>query len=95
MMRCAIWLALLAFPGTAGAQNVEDGDSSDPPVALTSPILPVLKPITPPEESKPTGVKWGSLLIQSSQFILFEHAYRYATEPATRDPDRPFFQGVC
>jgi hypothetical protein len=24
---------------------------------------------------------------------LFEHAYRYATEQATRDPDRPFFQG--
>jgi hypothetical protein len=93
MKHYTVWLALLALPGAVQAQNVEDGDSSDPPVALTSPILPVLKPIPPPEESKPQGVKWGALLIQSSEFILFEHAYRYATEPATRDPDLPFFKG--
>ncbi|HEV8412155.1 MAG TPA: hypothetical protein VGQ49_01080 [Bryobacteraceae bacterium] len=93
MRRYVGWLALLAFPGAVGAQNIEDGDSSDPPVPLATPILPAPKPIALPADSKPQGVKWGSLLIQSSRFILFEHSYRYATEPATRDPDRPFFQG--
>ena len=93
MRRYTIWLVLLVFPETVGAQNIEDGDPPNRLVPLTSPIPPVLKPITAAEESRPPRVKWGSLLIQSSRFILFEHAYRYATEPATRDPDRPFFQG--
>jgi hypothetical protein len=75
------------------AQNVADGDSGDPPTPLPNAILPVPKPITPPEDTKPPGVKWRSLLTQSSRFILFEHAFRYGTEQATRDPDRPFFQG--
>ena len=93
MRRYVVWLALLALPGMVRTQNIADGPVQDPPVPLASPILPALKPITPAKNSEPQGVKWGSLLIQSSRFILFEHAYRYATEPATRDPDRPFFQG--
>ena len=95
MMRYSIWLALLAFPGTVGAQNNEDGDSPDPPVPLANPILPAPKPIKLPKDPEPKGVQWRSLFIQSSRFILFEHAYRYATEPATRDPDRPFFKGYA
>ena len=48
MRRYTISLVLLAFPGMVGAQNIVDGDSLDPLVALTSPALPVLKPITAP-----------------------------------------------
>jgi len=74
------------------AQEVADEDFLSPP-PLTSPILPVLTPVTPPSDSKPQGVEWKSLFVQSSRFILFEHAFRYGTEQATRDPDRPFFRG--
>jgi len=44
-------------------------------------------------DSKPQGVQWKSLFSQSFRFLLLESAFRYATEPATRDPDRPYFQG--
>ena len=93
MRCCTIWLALLALPGITGAQNTVEGDSGDSPIPLANPILPVSKQITPLQHSKPDGVKWGSLFSESSRFILMEHAFRYATEPATRHPNRPFFQG--
>ncbi len=88
-----VHLALLALPGTVWAQNVADVTSPETAMPPTSPILPVPTTITPPKDPKPQGVKWGSLINQSFRFILFEHAYRYASEPATRDPDRPFLRG--
>ena len=91
----SVCLALLALPGAVRAQDLTGGLPQDLSTPLVSPLLPALKPITPSKESKPPGVKWGSLVIQSSRFILFEHAFRYATEAATRDPDRPFFQGYA
>lgn len=93
MSRCAIWLTFLALPGMVRAQNIDDGGSADSPIPVASTILPAPKPPSLPADSKPQGVKWGALFLQSSRFILFEHAYRYATEQATRDPDRPFGQG--
>jgi hypothetical protein len=93
MGRFMVHLALLAIPGTAWAQNIADVASPETAMPPASPILPVPTTTTPPKDPKPQGVKWGSLINQSFRFILFEHAYRYATEPATRDPDRPFFRG--
>ena len=93
MKRYIAWLHLLALPATVGAQNTGDAYSPDPSVPLASPLLPAPIPITPQKNSEPEGVKWGSLFNQSFRFILFEQSYRYATEPATRDPGRPFFRG--
>ncbi|MGH7867393.1 MAG: hypothetical protein ACREP9_07080, partial [Candidatus Dormibacteraceae bacterium] len=93
MRRYAVWLVLLTLPCASRAQNSTDGSIQDPLVPLESPLLPVVKPVTLPAETKPQGVQWGTLLNQSSRFVVFEHAYRYATEQATRDPDLPFFRG--
>jgi len=93
-MKCYLaWLYLLALPGTVGAQTLSDADSTDRSIPLAGPVLPAPMPIAPQKNSEPEGVKWGSLFNHSFRFILLEHAYRYATEPATRDPDRPFLGG--
>ena len=76
--------ALLAIPWVGWAQ---DG-SSDSPVL---PILPTSEPVILKE--KPPGVQWKSLFNQSFRFLVFENAFRYATEAETRDPNLPYFRG--
>ena len=82
------WCALLAFafPWTAWTQ---DGSGGSPDV----PILPKPEAIAPNAGLKQPGVQWKPLLNQSLRFLVFENAYRYATEPGTRDPNRPYFRG--
>jgi len=47
----------------------------------------------PSVESPPSPVQWRSLFSQSFRLLFIEHAFRYATEPGTRHPGQPFFQG--
>lgn len=49
--------------------------------------------LQPSVESPPSPVQWKSLFSQSFRLLLVEHAFRYATEPGTRHPGQPFFQG--
>jgi len=74
-------------------ESPDGGPRPSEPSAPISPSLPTLKPIAPREYSEQGGVQWGSLILQSFEFALIEHGYRYATEQGTRDPGRPFFQG--
>lgn len=91
---CVLLAGFLPFSGTAWAQQIA---KLVPPVdaADVAPIelLPAPKPIASPKDSEPQGIQWGSLINNSLRFIAIEHAFRYATEPATRNPGRPFFQG--
>jgi hypothetical protein len=59
----------------------------------TVPVEPSAEPIDSSGQAKPEGVHWKPLILQSLAFLGIEHAFRYATEPATRHPGRPFFQG--
>lgn len=65
----------------------------DTPNPLAAPIPPIVVETHKTVTSKPPGVRWKSLLNQSFRFLVFENAFRYATEEGTRDPDRPYFQG--
>jgi len=86
-LRCRVLLcALLGVPGTAWTQ---DG----PADFQVFPALPKTEAITLPADSKPPGVRWKSLFNQSFRFLVLENAFRYATEPATRDPGLPYFRG--
>ncbi len=81
-------LVLLALPGTAWTQ---DGSASS---ADDAPAVPEPDAIaTPAVESKQPGVQWKPLFKDSFRFLLLENAFRYATEPATRDPNLPYFRG--
>jgi hypothetical protein len=84
MRSCNLLCALLVFPWAAWAQ---DGPSDSP----AFPILPAPEAITLQE--KALGVQWKSLLNQSFRFLVFENAFRYATEAETRDPNLPYFRG--
>ena len=95
-MTCHFLLcALLATSWTAWAY--EDGSesafSADTLDFSEIPALPVPEVHKLSIDSKPPGVQWKTLFNQSLRFLLFENAYRYATEPATRDPDLPYFRG--
>jgi len=57
------------------------------------PVLPAPEISQPAGNAVPEGVRWKSLFSQSFRFLLIEHAFRYATEPGTRSPGRPFFRG--
>jgi hypothetical protein len=84
----------LAFAGTAWAQDIVDSAASIPATnPMESSIRPQPKAITLQGQPEPQGVQWKSLLNHSARFLVFEHAFRYATEPGTRHPGRPFFQG--
>lgn len=64
--------------------------------ALVSPEDSISNAVTvqPSSETpKLPGVQWKSLFSQSFRLLLVEHAFRYATEPGTRHPGHPFFQG--
>jgi hypothetical protein len=84
-MKQGVMLVVLAL-AVARAQ-----DSSEESAPASGPSEAV--PIQPAPEPKPDGVQWRSLLLGSFTFMAIEHGYRYATEPATRHPERPFFQG--
>lgn len=100
-MKCYLVLVLLAFSVNGLAQNgtgasPSDLTSSDLSPADDSPILPAPAAVAPPgpqAQSKVPGVQWKSLFNQSFRFLLFENAFRYATEAPTRDPDLPYFRG--
>jgi hypothetical protein len=67
---------------STGADEVPSGVPDAPPVAaLPGAIAPV------------PGVHWRSLFLQSFEFLIIEHGFRYATEEGTRHPHRPFFRG--
>ena len=86
-MRCSILLcALLAVRSTGWTQDLS-------PNPLVLPVLPKAEAEAIPLQPKPPGVKWKPLLNQSLRFLVFENAFRYATEPATRDPGLPYFRG--
>ena len=87
-------IALMAVPGAAWAAD----DTAAPPSADSSdaaivPVLPAPETAQPSESTKPGGIQWKPLFNQSFRFLLIEHAFRFATEPATRLPGRPFFRG--
>jgi len=91
---CVPLVALLAFSGAVWAQGVANSLSSrDTSSLASSEILPAPKTIASPKDFEPQGVKWKSLFNQSFRFLLLENAFRYATEPATRNPDMPYFRG--
>jgi hypothetical protein len=76
--------ALLVVPWIAWAQ---DGSSD-------SPLLRILPEAEAPSLSqKPLSVQWKPLLNRSFRFLVFENAFRYATEAETRAPNLPYFRG--
>lgn len=74
----------------AGADepSKEPNIPNQPASALVKPILPVVTTL-PPEDR----VQWRPLIAQSLRFLMLEHAFRYATEPGTRNPGVPVFAG--
>ena len=79
--RASILAILLLAAAPAWAQREEE-DLVSPETSLSS------------MESPPVPrVQWRSLFSQSFRLLLIEHAFRYATEPGTRHPGQPFFQG--
>ncbi len=83
MRSCNLLCALLVIPWTVCAQ---DGSSDS-----VIPILPEPEAVT--LQQKPPGVQWKSLINQSFRFLVFENAFRYATEAETRNPNLPYFRG--
>ena len=84
----------LALSGAAWAgEDPDRPEASETAVSPTLPEVPAREATKPVNEEKSGGVQWKPLLTQSFRFLIFEQAYRYATEPATRHPGRPFFQG--
>src|ERR1700716_1166984 len=86
---CVALFAFLILQGTAQAQpNTEDvlSDTSNSSLLAVDPnaVEPLKELTTQPADSQAQGVRWKSLFSQSLRFTLFEHAFRYATEPATR-----------
>ncbi len=99
LAKCCIALfAFLILQGIAEAQpNTEEvfSDTSNSSILAVDPVAvePLKELTTPVADSQAQGVRWKSLFSQSLRFTLFEHAFRYATEPATRHPGQPFFHG--
>lgn len=77
----SVFFAVL-FTAVASAQAQEEDDVVSPETSLSS----------APSPTAP-GVQWKSLFGQSFRLLLIEHGFRYVTEPATRHPGQPFFQG--
>lgn len=96
-------VAILALTGAALAMAgpVDNKNIAPLPDTTTSPDLPIVPtPVLPdpatipaPEDTRPPGVKWKPLLVQSLGFLLLENTFRLATEAATRDSDLPYFHG--
>ncbi|HSR06654.1 MAG TPA: hypothetical protein VLM42_05855 [Bryobacteraceae bacterium] len=81
VVRASIFAVLLMAAAPVCAQQGDDH--------LVSPE----SPISSVDSTPAPGVQWKSLFNQSFRLLLIEHAFRYATEPGTRDPGQPFFQG--
>jgi len=86
--RRASIFAVLLMAGAAVWAQQEDGLVS--PEDSTSTEVTVQPSV---ESRAPLSVQWRSLFSQSFRLLLVEHAFRYATEPGTRHPGHPFFQG--
>lgn len=85
----AVLLCLpVALAAGDGEPSREPNIPNPPANALVKPILPVLT-TQPPKD----GVQWRPLIAQSIRFLMLENAFRYATEPGTRDPGIPVFAG--
>ena len=81
-------LFILILPSMVAFAQEPAGSSHDPAATSPGPDRP-----DSTVHHDPKGIQWGSLVLQSLVVISIEHGYRYATEAATRDPDRPFFRG--
>jgi hypothetical protein len=78
----ATTLAILLLSAAPAWAQPDDDDLVSPEPSLSS------------AESPPVpAVQWRSLFSQSFRLLLIEHAFRYTTEPGTRHPGQPFFQG--
>ena len=86
IFRASIFAFLLMASASVWAQQEDDIVSSEDSASSAVPVQPLENPSSP-------GVQWKSLISQSFRLLLIEHAFRYATEPATRDPGQPFFRG--
>ena len=78
-------LCTLAAPCSAWMQGeapIPDTPSNVSPAAATTQA-----------GAPPAGVQWKSLFRQSARFLVLENAFRYITEPGTRNPGRPYFSG--
>jgi len=107
--RCIRWtlsvgilvlLALTTVPISSAQENLPLLASA-PSEALASSSRLTLNPagnsflpiISPPPLPQP-GVDWHQLFLSSSSFLVFAHAFRYATEQGTRDAfSGPFLSG--
>jgi hypothetical protein len=52
-------------------------------------------PAAQPTLTKSPGIRWRPLMIESLKFLVLEHGFRYATQQATREPNRSFFRGYA
>lgn len=86
--RRASFFAVLLMAGAPLWAQQED-ELASPEDSASTPVM-----VQPSGESPaPQSVQWKSLFSQSFRLLLIEHAFRYATEPGTRHPGQPFFQG--
>ncbi len=85
--RAFIFAVLVVAGAPVWAQQEDDLASLEDSISTAVTVQPsVERPPFP-------GVQWRSLFSQSFRLLLIEHAFRYATEPGTRHPGHPFFQG--
>ena len=87
--RCASIFAtvLMACAPVWAQQQEDDLVSSEDAASSAVTIQPSVENVATPR------VQWKALISQSFRLLLIEHAFRYATEPGTRHPGEPFFQG--
>src|ERR1019366_4972604 len=85
--RASIFAILLMACAPVWAQREDDLVSPEDSISAAAAVQPSVANPAPP------GVQWKSLFSQSFRLLLIEHAFRYATEPGTRHPGQPFFQG--
>ncbi len=83
---------MLGCAGEANAQLAPATSADDLPSAV--PGAPTGAAL-PDAVSRAPGVNWRGLFLQSFEFLLIEHGFRYATEEGTRHPHRSFFRGYA
>ena len=92
-----VFLALAITLSVAAQSQSIDVFASPAPAsdsgAPTTPVNSVIRPVRITTEQQ-KGVDWGRLVNQSLFFLIFENAFRCATEQGTRDGfSNPFFRG--
>ncbi len=85
--RASIFAVLLMVGAPLWAQQEDELASPEDSTSAAITVQPSV------ESPAPQSVQWKSLFSQSFRLLLIEHAFRYATEPGTRHPGQPFFQG--